>query len=628
MERKIRFKSLCKKLFPVFQAAFLLFCFSACNYEGETTIINSASTVPKEENLNFESRSVPYIEDSYSKVSSIFMRFYEENDYLPYVGVKYWLSWCGITVNSLTYSNGEYILLAETQGKTISLVINHKNNTIYCPSWEVFNDSDKDLSFAEGTKFIEITKMFSGQKAITFDLGKYGFKIYAGIEDVYVPFCVMNQLFTCNVLRRQLLYNGKKVYHYTDGELYFDFVDSPWYSDVHNRPQKLVDISYNMLCMTHDYLYGQPGYYGFADDGNGYAKEDVVALADKLPFDEMLMQYDPETRTLLKSKSYVDYIKGLKRLVAYTYGDCHASANWTKVSSNGYVYLTLGNSEIRSAIRSVENSGKKQFRDRKDAELHKAREGAGLEDYGDLKDEKELELIDNGKTLVIRFDSFSMYKAGWDEYYKNPSGEPDPEKLPSDTIGLLYKAFYNIKKDSNEESGDFKDVSTVLFDVSCNGGGLIDCLRWILGYLSKTANITYDDVHTGAKYNEYSYLDLDLDGEVDTAYYVNFIGLNFAVLCSHCSFSAANSFACFAKERGAKILGEQSGGGSCVVSQAVTADGFPFNFSGNMRFCNETFEKTVENGVVPDKDLPYSDFYDNDSLIAALKEVFGKDYPQ
>ena len=30
------------------------------------------------------------------------MRFYEENDYLPYVGVKYWFSWCGITVNSLT----------------------------------------------------------------------------------------------------------------------------------------------------------------------------------------------------------------------------------------------------------------------------------------------------------------------------------------------------------------------------------------------------------------------------------------------------------------------------------------------------------------------------------------------
>lgn len=105
------------------------------------------------------------------------------------------------------------------------------------------------------------------------------------------------------------------------------------------------------------------------------------------------------------------------------------------------MYLTLGNKEIREAIKSVESSGKKQFRDRKDAELHKAREDAGLEDYGYLKDDKKLELIDNGKTLVIRFDSFSMNKAGWYEYYKNPSREPDPAELPSDTIGLLYKAF-------------------------------------------------------------------------------------------------------------------------------------------------------------------------------------------
>ncbi|MBQ3836942.1 MAG: hypothetical protein II814_07420, partial [Treponema sp.] len=87
--------------------------------------------------------------------------------------------------------------------------------------------------------------------------------------------------------------------------------------------------------------------------------------------------------------------------------------------------------------------------------------------------------------------------------------------------------------------------------------------------------------------------------------------------------------------RGVKIIGERSGGGSCIVGHGITADGFPYHFSVNSRLSAQDFSKTVEGGAEVDKPLlsggSYEWFYDYDNpssshLIAALKELFGSSY--
>ena len=84
------------------------------------------------------------------------------------------------------------------------------------------------------------------------------------------------------------------------------------------------------------------------------------------------------------------------------------------------------------------------------------------------------------------------------------------------------------------------------------------------------------------------------------------------------------------KERGIKIIGERSGGGSCTVGAGVTADGFPYHYSCNTRLSAQDFSKSVEGGAEIDISLlsgdSYEKFFTESDLIAALKELFGTAY--
>ncbi len=631
-------KTLQEKLFSLFAAAFILAAFSACKYEGDT--INVIKNVAYEENKNFESISFPLISGTDDHVEeTIFARVYDKNEYLPYAGIRYWLEYLKVSIESMSYSDGEYTITGKALGKTFPLVVNVKNSTIYCPTWAGIADPKPGLYFNSG-KLIESKKSYVGQKAATFDLGKYGFKIYGGIDDAYVPFCVLNQLFTGPLTNVQAIFNGQKLYQYTKRENFTSFKDSSWYADLNNRPAALVEASYNLLCFAHDYLYGRPGYYGFADDGNGYAKVEEVAAADKLSFDDFLNQHDPDTKKLLKSSSYYDYLKGLTRLTYYTYGDQHASVQWKD-------FLMFDNSEIKNAVNDIianGTSGKWKYDRKKSGEsqtnsLNYWRKQKGIIDNsGDIKSDKVLELIDGKKTLIIRFDSFTLLVDAWQAYYASATANPNPDSvtLPNDTIGLFYKAFYYILN-----KPEYENVTTVLIDDSCNGGGAKLAMQYILYLITGKGDLYYDDVHTGTKYHEITKADLNLDGKVDDdddAYRSKFFGtrsstcrgLNVAILTSFSSFSCGNALPYFAKERGIKIIGERSGGGSCTVGAGVTADGFPYHYSCNTRLSAQDFSKSVEGGAEVDISLlsgdSYEKFFTESDLIAALKELFGTAY--
>ncbi len=626
-------------------AAALALSLSSCANEGDNIYILSGS--PKEENTNFETRSVPFLYASDNNVEfTLFTRIYNKNEYVPYAGVRYWLqALCDIKIESASYSNGEYTIVGYALEKTFPIVVNTVTNTIYCSAWAGYLSPDPSMVFGKGV-MTDAKKAYDGQRAATFELGKYGFKIFGGIDDAYAPVCVLNQLFACALKNMQILYNGKNFYYYDKSCEYESLRNSPWYSDLNKRPLELIEASYNLLCFAHDNLYGKPGYYGFADGGDGYAKADVVAAADALSFDAMLTLYDPETKALLKSSNYADYLKGLAKLTYYTYGDQHASVKWNDS-------VIFNNAEIKKAVNDIIAngcSGKWKYDNKKSSinqpnSLNWWRKQKGLlDDNGNLKADKALELIDGGKTLIIRFDNFIFDNSdnGWPRYYASAGeGAPDPDdassNLPKDTVALFYRAFYYIAHKTEAKYSDYKDVKTILIDASCNGGGAKPAMQYVLYLITGNGDLYYEDVHTGAKNHEFVKADLNLDGKIDindSAYRGNFFGpaasLNVAILTSFSSFSCGNALPFYAKERGVKIIGEQSGGGSCIVGQGVTADGFPYHLSVNSRLSAQDFSKTVESGAEVDKSLlsgdSYEKFFTNSDLVAALKEVFGDEY--
>ncbi|WP_294430979.1 S41 family peptidase [uncultured Treponema sp.] len=622
-----------------FAAVSLTFTLASCANEGDVTnITNVVYNDAQEESTNFVSESLPFYKLSNTPSDTLYARFYNGEHYVPYVSLKYFLETHDVFQPVKTsYSDGKYSYEYKADGKTFPICVDVKNDTIHCAEWAGFIDeTNGEEEDAITKKLLRIIKSYSGQKAQTFDLKKYGMEIYGGVDDAYIPLCVLNCLFTTRNYK-EIFYNGEAVYFfdYNNSDfVYENYCKSPWYSasdgSVCERPQKLIDLTYNMLCFTHDYCYGHPGYYGFADDGNGYPNADIVSAADAMSFDEMLTNYAPDVQPMLKSSSYVEYLKGLCKLMWYTYGDCHTGTQFSD-------YLPpLNRTQLLdwyNFYAGPECQSKKYIEnDNRHTMLKEARNAAGR-DADTEGNPKPFYVLSGGKTAVFTFDSFFVDIENWKAYYNSThvAEEPNPDDFegwsltfPNDPTADFYKAIYELTK----EGTAYPNVETILIDVSCNGGGDDRCLTKILAYMIDLPNFRQSDVHTDTHYSRYVAADLNLDGKIDSKddEYRNELKskIKFAVLTSRSSFSCGNAFPAICADEGLPIIGERSGGGACAVVLGCTADGFPYQFSNKLRISHKSDWSSVETGAPITQGgeiTPGADFYDDTKLQQIIDTV-------
>ncbi len=637
----------------------ILCLFAACTPDGGVTNITNVTNIiykdAEEESMNFVTESLA-VYDNGDKISdTMYVRFYDDDRYVPYISVRYFLeAKAGFKLKKSSYADGKYKYLNQANNKDFSMVVDVKADTITCPEMSGFNLKTGESS--EETNRIILTilnvfDIFKGQKTQLFDLQSYGMKIYGGLDDAYIPLCVLSQLFI-TIDYKNYVFDGENIYVIDkDGTARCSkYMNNSWYvnddGSLATRPTELIDLAYNMICFTHDSLYGCPGYYGFADSGSGYADATIAAAADKLKFDQMLQTYDNETRTLLKSSSYCDYIKGLVRLTRYTYGDSHAGFNGL------YYFGRLVNQEQWSDLSdyySNEKNCSKKIKKRIaiKQELHQKRLNAGKASSPITENDSpvpiSLEVLTGGKTAVIRFDTFNYNSQEWGAYYEqdNLVANPDPDltgddiiPIPNDTLGMFYRAFYTILN-----APEYAAVENILIDLSLNTGGInIACMKGLVYLLGECNWIQYD-VHTDTMLYEYITADLNLDGKIDkadTAYYHRLVkliytdengvektdgrGLRFAVLTSQASFSCGNYFPIACVDAGIPIIGELSGGGSCSVGAACTVDGFPYQYSTNKRLSYKD-GTSVEGGARITKTLTRDKFYNDAALQSMMDEL-------
>lgn len=640
-----------------------VFAITSCSQPDNITNVTNVTNIfykdAEEESVNFITEGLPLYLLSNDVSNVMYVRFYDGDHFVPYVSVRYFLETAAnFSIKKTSYSDGKYKYLNQYMGKDFPLVVDVNADTITCPEWAGFKEKTSEYYIEQTAivdKFLRKIKTFKGQNSQTFDLSAYGFKIYGGIDDAYVPLCILNQLFaSCDY--RQFVYNGEGIYHHVDDSSfnYNNYTNSSWFinedGSVKDRPAELIELSYNMLCFTHDYFYGAPGYYGFADNGNGYADQEIVAAADKLKFDDLLKTYDEETRTLLKSTSYFEYVEGFMRLILYTYGDVHASF---VPRHYGKLWTLEQVEELNKFLNDVRSIKYKKYMDVGNI-IHEKRLAAGKEkksEDGSKTSPVEIELLPNGKTAVIRFDNFTFDDKAWENYYNqkiltaNPNPDPTDEELkngkvavPNDTMGLFYRAFYNILNNP-----DYANVKNVIIDVTCNGGGVVITCQKILCYLTGRGDLVDYDIHTGAMKREYVTGDLNLDGKIDDAdkefykrltdvVYINDDGepqsdgrkLHFAVLTSFLSFSCGNILPNYCAQAGIPIIGERSGGGSCLVGKTCSVDGLPYSYSFNMR-TSDYKGANIESGAKITKELTYDQFYDDAVLQSVMDELFVED---
>ena len=215
-----------------------------------------------------------------------------------------------------------------------------------------------------------------------------------------------------------------------------------------------------------------------------------------------------------------------------------------------------------------------------------------------------------GDTAFITFDHFTVDRK---DYY-NPSIDRDN---PRDTIDLIIYANSQIRRENSP-------IRNIVLDLSLNGGGDATAAIFVISWFLGEADIALRDTFTGAESNAVYLADVNLDGEFDERDNVA-SGYRLYCLTTNSSFSCGNLVPAACRASGiVTLIGQTTGGGSCVVQPCTTAEGAIFQMSGNKQISiirNGSFYNT-DAGVDPDFRLEKAEsFYDRPALAEYLHNL-------
>ncbi|MBO4890728.1 MAG: hypothetical protein J5574_07025, partial [Lachnospiraceae bacterium] len=405
---------------------------------------------------------------------------------------------------------------------------------------------------------------------VVFELGKYGIDIFESDGECYIPMQTLSDIALSINTYVNLIYNGEAVYarELTMGDD-SQFLSGLYKAGTGSRSRALADFTYNEFCMTLDYFYGLKDRHGidgfddfFYETGLKYGvlSEDVKE-SDQAYADLMVLYLDD---------LHSGYVKS-----SYLAGEDHRPD------------FQIGNS-----IRSFSETAKRFKAAREESHPD------GMPGYEEV-----------GNTAYITFDTFDTIEKDRD-YYSDP-----PTSDTKDTVGLCLYAFSQIKRKDSP-------IENVVLDLSNNTGGDSTTASFVLSMFLGKASICVKDVMTGAYSNESFSADADLDGDFDEN--DSLTDRNLYCITSPVSFSCGNLVPSVLKNSHVvTMIGQTSGGGSCMVMPVALADGTLLQISGNkiISYMKNGSVYDVDQGVEPDLYMgkPES-FYDRVSLTEFINE--------
>ena len=416
--------------------------------------------------------------------------------------------------------------------------------------------TDLECDYLEGVDFISS----SDDTSVLFDLGKYGFDIVADGGRAYFPLSVINSLFTDT-------YNGAV---YANGNIYFmhamedeDYFDNGENYDKLTREASIARYMYNVICFTFDTFYGVPSNAVLAD-----------SIAKK-GFDRTLSEYDDNTRAakeLLLSTDLIDYFAAMFYLFPY-------------LDDGGHTFVI--HEPLVASWQYPDSEFTKRF-----TEIMNAEEPAS---------ERDAMIVKVVNEYYLSFEADKPIYDGWD------AGSMESVQSWYDDSIMLHRegntAMFTFDGFDNEVLEPFKwsldwakqnGIVNFVLDLTTNGGGSTAVLEFLLAMMlsarthSSIIEFVTRETVTGVRYTEVDRADLDLNGVFDERDDAVAYDFNFAILTSHMSFSCANTLPMLAKENGIAVIGERSGGGSCIVTEPVMCGGHYLFMSSNLKFVVES----------------------------------------
>lgn len=557
---------------------------------------------PDTGDVSIEQETFPCYLDSLENELELPVYFVNGVRDLPYIDLSDWADI--MTTVSNYYGDTGYELYLETDGHVALLtrdneywmLVDFQEGTIAFEDYDAFvhNSGDTnlidsvstDLKTEEGTDIL-VKRNDKGSydrygKEVTLNLTDYHISVYWSQEEglYLIPLQTLGDFLLSMPFHLNTFFNEEAVYltsldSMIEGDDVTDLGISLYSAPYGEMSEELAWYNYCELCLMLDHLYGLKEQHGI---------DSFDVMFSEIGYKSDLMSTDPQI---------VD--GALNDFIEYYLDDLHS----------GFLQLSYRTDEMQS----LEGQG-----------LSSRQSDVDMETFLTARDEADEEMPayeEVGNTAYITFDSFDFLRAP-DEYYDKESEVPQfPSDEPMDTVALILYAHEQITRQDSP-------IENVVIDLSNNTGGAVDaaCVTasWFLGNAGLSIKSTFTEALSTGVYQ----VDVNLDNEYDERDTV--ADKNLFCMISPVSFSCGNMVpSIFKSSHKVTLLGQTSGGGSCMVLQMSTAHGACFQISSplNMTYIKNGSYYVIDEGVEPDVFIAKPEnFYDREALTEFINDLF------
>lgn len=674
-------------------------------------------TVKKQEEVVLtKHREVPFenLTTEYDVEDGTLTLYYEENGFVPYVGVVDFLNLLEGFIDPVYEFDVEededlltiaYIYYDDEEDKeyNLSVEINSEDNTIFTPDpgfyWAYVSTTETNYG-----RNIEYDRDNPGTyykegHDLVYNLNDYNMDIVYHDDKVMLPYYLANQLFAgSSYYNVYYNYDGLYgIYSFPDnGEKEYKTIRT---SSVNNQavPTDLLLHTFNYLAFSLDYFYGLKDimevdtYYDLLfnerdtllnktpnklDSGIGdllvkkldepHTSYDFAGYYNRASYSGpsygFLGAYGPRFQSW-----YNEGLYGVDDALAAKWGK--PSSGWSANNPDRKLYWFLDN-EKTSAVLSLDsfrtvdlvesktwnkeeinrifefdsnvdflpemNEGNKYFTMNLSTKtkntLQVLVKGVNQNDFTSYENSLELISDYDNELEVYTFEyEEKLYgvEVSYDNAYKAlvilvNEYELDKKVLNNDldvfdvilSDSAIYMEFM-LEKISNEAP----NLENIVLDITWNTGGNVGALYRVVGFITdEPFRVSNIDGDTNSE--SISYVKINHEN-----YYNH---LNWALLTSKASFSAANSLAIVFKDNNlGPVIGVSTGGGASSITPILLPNGTAFTMSSNSirAYIEETGDEdnpyilhSSEFGVSPDYELATKDLYDNELILYALND--------
>ena len=543
----------------------------------------------------YEEKEVKIYREANKSDKTIALRFYDEAPNVPYIGVSSYFKEFFKTEMSMS-RGGDIFAYAHPAGGVMAFDV--ANDVIFISYAEAFH-SHPDLDSSSSKTFLSLKSAYTTKQSLeAIDLWNYDIDVHYDSFDAYLPLTFLSS-FAGGISLIQVAYNGEDVYvcdFY--GSLTGERRDQKYYKDTYfsvlgdyskERPEDLINYSYNQLCLMFDHDRGYTSQLLFGD-----------LTLNSIGLDGILELYYPSIKEGLLSKDKETYQKAYIELFMGLDDRGHTSCLLRTPMNNPYVDGNDDAFYVNTVLADKEDSHLSSL-----ASEYIERQNTGWVDEPYLNSLKAAfgENVKNGEfyyhfddessTAYVGFDSFYTSYRKWDDFYNHKT-----DQIPLDTYSFVRSSLYRALEDQ---------ATNFVLDITCNGGGDTGAMAGVVGLFNE-GKCTQSQTSTLNDYRiQFDYVvDINLDGvcdDLDVAEAKRFESLNVGVLTSSNCFSCGNTFPAEMQQLGYKTMGAKTSGGSCAIAYEFTADGLPYIRSSHIMIGAKDDGTNLDDGVTPDLDI-------------------------